>query len=303
MKGLETITKFGCLSDEQRWNANRYKLEWMPELDDNDRQIIMLLDCLCDGEYSGQASSAQFYDLMIKEMDEGYPNQLACDWYPIFSYLNIIVYEEMRHGIVTGMLYNFVASGDSEYIKNVNVREYGKKYMWCYESRRYWNIYSYLLAHLFAEVVNTELYRDVMAQVHHPDLKKVINNIMSDEARHTSAWTALIKDLINADPAHKEKIMASLDRGLTHHNAMVHETFFEGLNKMMPLFLPESETKSSAVVRIANRKHKILNELLGDDNPYSKQDVVDMHINYLVRASGYKRATYSAEEPGDIKFG
>ena len=53
MSGLETIVKFSYLSDENRWDAKRYQFDWLHELDDNDRGIIRLLDCLRDGEFSG----------------------------------------------------------------------------------------------------------------------------------------------------------------------------------------------------------------------------------------------------------
>ena len=73
--GISTIVHFGCLSDEQRWHAYRYNWEWLKELDDNDRSLIELLDCLSEGEYSGQASSVQFHDLLLTEIKENYPNR------------------------------------------------------------------------------------------------------------------------------------------------------------------------------------------------------------------------------------
>lgn len=302
MSGLETIVKFGCISDEQRWNANRYNFPWLVELDEHDRELIKLLDCLRDGEFSGQASSAQFYDLLLQEREAGYSPDLACDWAPIMSYVNIIVYEEMRHGVTLGILYHYVTKGDMNYIAETRVRDFGKKYIWCYEDRRYWDLYSYILAHLFAEVINTELYRDVVVQVHHLELKAALSNIRNDEARHIAAWAALIKDLVNADPVHKTRALSSLERGLTYHNAMVHETYFEGLNKMLPLFLPDRPNKLGPVERISKHKHKVLEDLFGKDNPYSERDIVNIHMQYLGMASGHKRAQYSATSPGNIAF-
>ena len=79
MSGLETVVKFSYLSDENRWDANRYNFDWLPELDEHDREIIRLLDCLRDGEFSGQASAAQFHDLMIQAKAAGYTDDLVAD--------------------------------------------------------------------------------------------------------------------------------------------------------------------------------------------------------------------------------
>lgn len=302
MSGLETIAKFGCLSDENRWAANRYDFPWLSELDQYDRDIIKMLDCLRDGEYSGQASAAQFYDMLINARKIGYPQELVADWTPLFSYMYTIVYEEMRHGVVLGLLYHYVTTGKTDYIAQVNVRDFGNRYVWCYDERRYWDKYSYILAHLFSEVINTELYRDVVNRVHHPELKAALANIRNDEARHIAAWTALIKELIETDERHRKAALASLERGLLYHNAMVHETYFEGLNKMLPLFLSEQKDKLEPIRRITRQKHRILVELFGDDNPYSEKDVQNMHLAYLQKASGHTRAKFSEETPGNIEF-
>lgn len=302
MSGLETIAKFGCLSDENRWNANRYEFPWATELDEHDREIIKLLDCLRDGEYSGQASATQFYDMLIHDKQNGYPEELVADWSPLFDYMYIIVYEEMRHGIVLGLLYHYVTTGKTDYISQVDVRDYGKRYIWCYEDRRYWDKYSYILTHLFSEVINTELYRDVVNRVHHPELKAALANIRNDEARHIAAWTALIKDLLNSDPRHKKAALASLERGLLYHNAMVHETYFEGLNKMLPLFLSDQADKLDPIRRITRKKFRVLEELFGDDNPYTEKDVQDMHLSYLHTASGHTRAKFSPSTANNIEF-
>ncbi len=303
MSGLETIAKFGCLSDENRWPAGRYDFSaWLPELDEHDRDIIKLVDCLRDGEYSGQASAAQFFDMLIQARKDGEPKELIDDWAPLFSYMYTIVYEEMRHGIVLGLLYHYVTTGKTDYIAQVDVRDFSEKYIWCYEERRYWDRYSYILSHLFSEIINTELYRDVVNRVHHPQLKAALANIRNDEARHIAAWTALIKDLIEADPRHKKLALESLERGLLYHNAMVHETYFEGLNKMLPLFLSENKDKLEPIRRITKQKYRVLVELFGEDNPFTEKQVQDIHLGYLHRASGHSRAQFSETAPHNIEF-
>ncbi|PWB81008.1 MAG: hypothetical protein C3F11_16425 [Methylocystaceae bacterium] len=301
MSGLETIVEFGCLSDEQRWNAGRYDFAWLPELDAHDRGIVKLLDCLADGEFSGQASSAQLYELMVREVDNGYPRELQYDWAEIYAYANIIVYEESRHGFSLGLLNYYVDTGRTDFIKRLSVREYGRKYVWCYDDRRYWDLYSYILAHLFGEVVNTELYRDIRAKVHHPELRQIITNVMTDEARHTRAWANLIGNLIRSDPRHEERALKTLTKGLLFHNAMVHETYFEGQNKMLKLFSSAQGGKAGAIERIVKIKHNLLDELFGaDKNPLSEAEIKKIHMEFLASSFGETRAV--AGPNGTIKF-
>lgn len=302
MSGLCTLAKFGYLSDENRWAANRYNFEWLADLDQHDRDIIKLLDCLRDGEFSGQASATQLYELVLEAKRDGYPRKLLADWSPLYSYINIIVYEELRHGIVLGSLHHYVTTGKTDYIEQLDVREFGERYMWCYDDRRYWDLYSYILTHLFSEIINTELYRDVATRVHHPELKATLAHIRNDEARHIAAWTALIKDLLQADERHMQSALQSLDRGMLYHNAMVHETYFEGVHKMLPLFLSEKADKMEPLKRITKQKYRVMTELFGERNPYTEKDIQDMHLSFLMSSSGYTRARYSEESPGNIEF-
>ena len=302
MSGIESIVEYGCLSDEQRWKADRYAWGWLADLDEHDRRMVKLLDCLADGEFSGQASGFQFHDLMLREIADGYPQHLVHDWGELFAYLHIICYEELRHGLSIGLAHHYVQHGNFDFVRQLSIREFGRKYVWCYDERRYWNIYSYVLAHLFGEVVNTELYRDMRAQIHHPNLKQIITNIMSDEARHTRAWATMIKNLVSLDPEHMRRAVAALDVGLTHHNAMVHETYFEGQNKMMGIFLPAQNGKKGAIDRILERKWGLLLEIFGDSNPFTEEQVKEIHLRFLQRARGQTRAVYSPDAEAGIEF-
>ncbi len=301
MSGISTIVNFGCLSDEQRWDAKRYDWGWLKELDDHDRDLVKLLDCLSDGEYSGQASATQFHDLLLTEIRNGYPKALANDWGQILAYVNIISYEEMRHGIALSTAYHYVTTGELDFVSNLSTREYTEKYVWCYEDRKYWDLYSYTFAHLFGEVVNTELYRDLRSQVHHPALQEVITNIMKDEARHTQAWAAVIEELVKADPAHLERSLTVIDTGLTYHNAMVHETYFEGQNKLMQLFLP-AKRGEGAIDRIVRKKTQLMEQIFGEYNPYTAEEIRTQHVSFLVKGMGQTRAVYTAETEDKILF-
>lgn len=302
MTGINTIVKYGWLSDEQRWNANRYEWNWLHELEQDDKDIAILLDCLADGEYSGQASVAQTYDMMLRAKAEGYPKDLLNDWGEFLSYSNIIAYEETRHGLSIGLINHFACHGNLDYFDQLTVKDYSRKYIWCYDERRYWNLYSYALAHLFAEVVNTELYRDMRAQIKHPKFREVISNIMKDEARHISAWLNVIKNIVEADEYHKQHFLAEVDCGLSYHNAMVHETYFEGQNKMMRFFVSSKGDEPGTIERIIRSKFKVLDTLFGDDNPYSFEQVKENHYAFLAKTRGKKRAVFSEEVEGNICF-
>jgi len=300
MSGIETIVEFGCLSDEQRWVADRYDFSWLPELTEGDRKIVRLLDCLADGEFSGQASVAQLYELMIRAVESGYPKELQCDWSEIYAYGSIIAYEEMRHGLSLGKINHYVTTGRMDLFETLPVRTFGEKYVWCYDSRKYWDLYSYLLAHLFGEVVNTELYRDIRSKIAHPKLRQVMTNIMTDEARHTRAWARLIKNLLDADPRHMDGALASLEKGIIYHNAMVHETYFEGQNKMLPLFTATKGEDVGTIERIVKVKMKVLNELFGERNPMTEADIKRIHMDFLDASLGETRA--QSDKDGNIQF-
>ncbi len=302
MAGINTIVQYGCMSDEQRWNANRYNWEWLHELEQDDKDIAMLLDCLADGEYSGQASVAQTYDLMHKAKEKGYPKDFLNDWGEFLAYSNIIAYEETRHGLSVGLINHYACHGNLDYFDHLTVRDYSRKYIWCYEERRYWNLYSYALAHLFAEVVNTELYRDMRPQIKHPMFKEVITNIMKDEARHIRAWLNVIKNIVEADEYHKRCFLDALDCGLNYHNAMVHETYFEGQNKMMRFFVGSKNGEPGTIDRIISIKCKLLDTLFGEDNPYNFEKVKESHYAFLAKTRGKKRAVFSEEVEGNISF-
>lgn len=295
-RSISTLFKFSCMSDEQRWDAEKFDWEWMNELDENDRKIAIKLDDLAEGELSGQASVAQFFELVLEAKKEGTDPNLIADWGEFLAYSNIIVQEETRHGFAFGTISNYVKTGKRDYVETISIRDFSSRYIWCYENRRYWDLYSYALAHLFGEVINTELYRDMRKSVNNEPFRRLILNVMKDEARHTRAWAEIISRIASGDIRHKESFLKSLDRGLLYHNAMVHETYFEGQNKMMPFF------GSGTVERVITKKYNLLNEIFGKDNPYTESDLMKMHIDFLARSRGKKRAEFSSTETGNIVF-
>ena len=139
-------------------------------------------------------------------------------------------------------------------------------------------------------------------QIKHPMFKEVISNIMKDEARHISAWMNVIKNIVEADEYHKRCFLDAIDHGLNYHNAMVHETYFEGQNKMMRFFVSSKNGEPGTIERIIRSKYKILNTLFGEDNPYSFDKVKENHYAFLAKTRGKKRAVFSEEVEGNICF-
>lgn len=282
------------MSDEQRWDAERFDWEWLSELDENDRDIAIKLDNLAEGEFSGQASVAQIYDLIIHARKDGMDPDLVADWGEFLAYSSIIVQEETRHGFAFGIVSHFAKTGKRDYIDQLTIKKFSNDYIWCYEVRRYWGLYSYALSHLFAEVINTELYRDIRKSINNECFRDLVLNVMKDEARHTRAWAEIIARIVSSDPRHKEEFLKFLDRGLLYHNAMVHETYFEGQNKMMPFF------NQGTIERVTTKKYNLLREIFGDDNPYSESELMEMHMNFLAKTRGKKRAVFSDTAEGNI---
>lgn len=304
MYGLDNIVKFISLSEEKKWDSNRFNYPWLEELDEYDKGIIGLLDCLRDGEFSAQASATQLYDLIFKEKENGYSTDLANDWVEIFILAQNISNEEIRHGLALTTIYNYVTKNKMDQ-KSTSIRDFGGRYMWCFEDRKYWDLYEYALSHLYGEVVNTETYRELVDKVHHPKLKELFKNIMTDEARHTSVWTASIKRLIQTDSEHERRALKALERGLVYHNGMVHETFFEGMNKMLPLFTRKGQNKNKpkAIDLIIKKKHKITEDIFGDKNQYTEKDIWNIHMKYLSMSAGHTRAKYTNLNDSNINFG
>ncbi|MCY1401466.1 hypothetical protein D9M71_165840 [compost metagenome] len=95
--------------------------------------------------------------------------------------------------------------------------------------------------------------------------------------------------------------LAVIDTGLTYHNAMVHETYFEGQNKLMQLFLP-AKRGEGAIDRIVRKKTQLMDQIFGEHNPYTAEEIRAQHVSFLVKGLGKTRAIYSAETEDKILF-
>jgi len=95
---MNTLIKFADLSDENRWLSKGFEFEF--DISKGDRALLNKLIVIGEGEFTGLASSL----LLPKMIKEQVPSKYTKDWTDIFVYMNIIVYEEYRHGMVIGML-------------------------------------------------------------------------------------------------------------------------------------------------------------------------------------------------------
>jgi hypothetical protein len=241
---MKTLIKYADLSDESRWLAKGYNYDF--EISDHDKELLTKLKVIGEGEFTGLASGL----LLPKMITEQVPENLIGDWTSILVYMNIIVYEEFRHGTVISKL-----SSDEP----LDIKKVGVDFIWNKEDRTVWDAYGLLVSHCLSEVSNVLLYSSLVSRIQSPELKEIFKNIQKDESRHLSAWKELIKDLIDDDPYHKEMVLKSLKDGLNKHNAMLGKNYFKGVQETMGIFSPDSLDK------MVDIKYKILNYWFGEE--------------------------------------
>ncbi|MEO1945520.1 MAG: hypothetical protein ABGY11_14555 [Candidatus Thioglobus sp.] len=256
---MNTLIKFGDLSDKSRWLANGYNYDF--NISENDRALLDKLIVIGEGEFTGLASAL----LLPKMIKEQVPKEHISDWTEILVYMNIIVYEEFRHGMVISKLAN----------GNVDLKEVGDKFIWSVDSTELWNAYGLLVTHCLSEVSNTLLYKALAPKFESEELRLIFSNIQKDESRHLLAWKDLIKDLIDSSEYHKKRVIESLVDGLHKHNAMLGRNYFKGVSDTMSIF-----PKGSLNI-MANIKYNILEYWFGEENPISKRDIKLGYAKFL----------------------
>jgi rubrerythrin len=251
---MNTLIKYADLSDKGRWDANCYDFDVNPT--ESDKKLLSLLSVIGEGEFTGISSGLLLPKMIMDEV----PKKHQKDFAEILVYMNIIIYEEFRHGMAISTLLNI--EPDLSDVFNI-------------DTKHYWGAYGLLLSHCLSEATNAILYNSLIKQIEDPGLIKIFTNIQKDEARHLSAWKHMIKDIINKDPYHKKMALAALDDGINKHNAMIGDNYFQGVKDTIKIFKP------SALNDLVLTKHKILMYWFGDDNPYSITDLKISHLNFL----------------------
>jgi len=232
---MKTLLKYADLSDENRWLAKGYNFDF--KITDNDKEVLSKLRVIGEGEYTGIVSGL----LLPKMIMEQVPREFISDWSQIIVYMNIIVYEEFRHGLTISKL----SGGETDV---------AKADIFNLEGKDYWDAYGLLVSHCLSEMSNILLYKGVIKELETPELIDIFNNIKRDEIRHMMAWKDLIKDLIDSNEYHKGRCKDSLKDGITIHNAFLGPNFDKGVEDTICFF------DSGAVISLMKSKRKIINE-------------------------------------------
>lgn len=265
---MRTLVKFGLLSDKARWDVEGYDYSWTNELDESDKDIIKSLRYISEGEMSGLGIPYLMQTLMD---NSDIPKSLRGDFIQIAIFNNIIVYEEFRHGMVLSSLSN------NKYIDGINDRDFGNEFYFSAPECKNWELYGLLMSLCISESTNVQLYSAIYKNITDPRFKLLLNKIQKDESRHLSTWKNLLKELVESDEYHMQKMVEQCEQGVSNHNAMLAKNFFLGLEDTKHYF-----GKSSLSSIIVN-KHKILNYILGDRNPFSVKDLMICQEKFMNR--------------------
>lgn len=272
MQGLEIFTKFGILSDK-KWQVDWERLSpLMDEISEHDKNILIKLFHIGDGELRGTAMGRCAYSLGENESDD----VKACI-HELLLYLSIIVYEEIRHGIILKQCYHKLHD-ESDYIKSCDG---GTVSGYLYEENKIWpTVFDIFASFLSGEVVNVELYEAVEKKIENKELAEIIRNIKLDEVRHREAWRLLHKKIYNdpSTPKHvKEQLLKSFIDYSNTHQAEIGNTYLKGAMEAQSIF-------GFSVSRdIIAKKHQIYSDIFGSDWPLSEAEMGRRHMAHFAK--------------------
>lgn len=262
MAGLELLTRLSCLSDKGRWDVKDFS---PPEtISTGDMTLIKRIKRVGEGELTGIGASILLYNL-IKEVPEQYRAALITS----SVYVNLIVIEEFRHGVMIGVL------EDPDFIPEFDMGTFGKENLLALSNDAGWDIYGILTSLCLSECVNAELYRCISKRVECPKLKLIFNNILKDEARHLSAWRDIITELVATDDYHRKGIEQAVLTTAHHHNAAIGGSYVAGVKDTFGIF------DRSSIDNIINSKHTTIKAFFKGTTPLSKGDLKKGHLKFL----------------------
>jgi len=262
MVGLELLTTLSCLSDKARWSVNDFTHPH--PISPHDRELIERVRRVGEGELTGIGAGILVYDL-LKDVPEEYRDALIT----AAVYINLIVIEEFRHGVMIGILAN------DDFLTNFDMREFGKQNLIDLTNEPDWDIYGILTSLCLSECVNAELYRSIAKRVECPHLKKIFINIMKDEARHLSAWRDIISEIVNTDEFHRKGIENAVKSTVHFHNASIGGSYTEGVKDTFGIFDRDS------IDNIINSKYTTIRHFFGGSSPLSREELKRGHLKFL----------------------
>lgn len=264
MKGINTMLKYALMND-QRWDVQNYDFKKLvSELSENDKNILLDLDYIGDGELSGLAMNTFAISTFLKNKNKKY----MADWAQVLLYTQgVIVYDEVRHGVILKELYSLVKNKKS-WKSNILNKDMIKYFI----GNEVWNNEYELLVSLFlGEITNVGLYKSIVKKIEHPELKQIFKNIAKDENRHKTAWFALTQDLLSRGKKHKKKYIKAFLNVHALHQAEVNETFTYGIRKTQKYLTNDITSK------IDKDRYMYMKKLLGDSMPLSETEMNVAH--------------------------
>jgi hypothetical protein len=263
MANLEFLTKYSCLSDSNRWDVTKFKYD-TSKLSMADKLLLSNLVKIGEGELTGTTTG-----LLFIKLSHDVDVDLQPDFFNAVIYLNIIIMEEFRHGLVIGAL------NDSKYVENFNLDEFAAESLATVNKHQTWNIYSLLMSLCLSECTNIQLYKSVVNKAESQLLKTIFSNIVKDEARHLSAWRDMIKILVECNPKHHQMFLNTIGEASNKHNASIGTGYQEGMKATLKIF------ESDSIDKIVESKWHTLSYIFGKSFTQSKQHIKAQHIRNI----------------------
>lgn len=229
MIGLDIITKYALISDKVRWDVNDYDFkDLVSTLSEKDKELILTLDKIGDGELTGVGMLKCLFELMSAD-----PQKLYSVFYEVIMYaVNVIIYEEYRHGLVLKSLVHEI-KGNDNFINTIDGEFVASQYI---NLENIWKTpYETLISFLFGEVTNTLIYREASRMSESEELKKLLSNISSDEYRHKCAWRD-ISHKICQDTDNCVHFIEAFKNSHMIHQAEIGSKYTEGVQESINIF-------------------------------------------------------------------
>lgn len=262
MHNLELITKYSCLSDEHRWSVSRFNFDNI-DISENDKECIKNISAVGAGELTGIGAGILLFDLIRKE-----PKEYIKHWFTVYQYLEIIICEEFRHGMVISVL------DDPDFIQQTSLEAFGKELVEDVQNPAGWDAYGLTMSLCLSECINGHLYQCISEKVESPELNWIFRQIMKDEARHLSAWKNIIKQMCEMNDYHREKFLM-IAKESNYHNASIGSRYMEGVRGTFKLF------KSDSVDTITKSKFDTLKYIFEEDMPFTQKQIKNNHMRFL----------------------
>lgn len=245
------------ISSNINWNED-FEYKWLDKLSDDDKKIALESSKIGLGEFTSPTILPLMVNLVKDEVDKNHAN----DWAEILIYGNISIYEEFRHGIALSAL------SKNESIKEMEICEVGEKWYWPGMMENTYSAYGLLMSITMSEIITRNVYLNISKKIENKEFKNVLNKIQKDESRHYAVWREMTKRLITTSEYHYTSALKVVSECIDDGGGWLKDTIFLGSSDAM------NYTSMDMLNRVAENKHTVLNYWFGDDNPYTKNELI-----------------------------